>query len=80
MGDVTFLFIIMLVIAGFAFLPLGYFIMKFSEENGKPFAPPDGVPGKEADTKVNDSELKKMSAFYDFISKLDLEDFDKRKS
>jgi len=50
------------------------------KENGKPFAPPDGVPGKEADTKVNDSELKKMSAFYDFISKLDLEDFDKRKS
>ncbi len=37
MGDVTFLFLIMFIIAGFAFLPLGYFIKKFSEENGKPF-------------------------------------------
>jgi bifunctional DNase/RNase len=32
-------------------------------------------------TKVNDAEMKKkMSAFYDFINTLDLDDFDKRKS
>lgn len=46
-------------------------------ETGKPF-PPDS--GKGADTKVSEEEMKKMSAFYDFINTLDLEDFDKRKS
>jgi bifunctional DNase/RNase len=50
------------------------------KETGKPFASPDGTSGKEADTKVSDTEMKKMSAFYDFINTLDLEDFDKRKS
>ncbi len=35
---------------------------------------------KEADTQVSDSEIKKMSAFSDFINTLDFEDFDKRKS
>ncbi len=34
---VTWLFIIMLIIAGCAFAPLGYFIYKFGQENGKPF-------------------------------------------
>ena len=29
---------------------------------------------------ISDEELKKMSAFHDFIDTLDLEDFDKRKS
>ena len=50
------------------------------KETGKPLASPDGQAGKEADTKVSDTEIKKMSAFYDFINTLDLEDFDKRKS
>ena len=48
-------------------------------ETGKPLGA-DGVLGKDVDTKVNESELKRMSAFYDFINTLDLEDFDKRKS
>jgi bifunctional DNase/RNase len=30
--------------------------------------------------KVSDEEMKRMSAFYDFIKTLDLDDFDKRKS
>lgn len=49
------------------------------EETGKPLM--DGVD--EADTKdrkVSEEEMKKMSAFYDFINTLDLDDFDKRKS
>lgn len=46
-------------------------------ETGKP-VPPEG--GKSTDTKVSEDEMKKMSAFYDFINTLDLEDFDKRKS
>ncbi len=49
-------------------------------ETGKPVGSPDGLPAKDADTKVSDDEMKKMSAFYDFINNLDLEDFDKRKS
>jgi uncharacterized protein len=49
-------------------------------ETGKPVSSPDGVAGKDADTKVSEDEMKKMSAFYDFINTLDLEDFDKRKS
>ncbi|MCX7089607.1 MAG: hypothetical protein NTV00_16340 [Methylococcales bacterium] len=37
MGGVTSLFLIMFLIAGFAFAPLGYFIYKFTQENAKPF-------------------------------------------
>jgi uncharacterized protein len=48
-------------------------------ETGKPVGA-DGLGAKDADTKVSDDEMKKMSAFYDFINNLDLEDFDKRKS
>jgi hypothetical protein len=29
---------------------------------------------------VSEDEMRKMSAFYDFINTLDLDDFDKRKS
>jgi bifunctional DNase/RNase len=49
-------------------------------ETGKPLGATDGTAGKDADTKVSEDEMKKMSAFYDFINTLDLEDFDKRKS
>ena len=34
----------------------------------------------EAQTRVNEEELERMSAFRDFIESLDLDDFDKRKS
>jgi len=50
------------------------------QETGKPMPPskPGGKPkGK---SKVDEQELKKLSAFYDFINTLDLEDFDKHKS
>jgi bifunctional DNase/RNase len=48
-------------------------------ESGKPItdeASADLSQGK----KVTDEELKKMSAFQDFINSIDLSDFDKRKS
>jgi len=51
------------------------------KETGKPLTQEGeagGVGGK--DKKVSEEELKKMSAFYDFINTLDLDDFDKRKS
>ena len=49
-------------------------------ETGKPiFEEEEGKVGKGAG--VNDEDMKKkMSAFYDFINTLDLDDFDKRKS
>ncbi len=49
-------------------------------ETGKPiFDEREETPGKSG--KVTDDEMKKkMSAFYEFINTLDLDDFDKRKS
>ena len=49
-------------------------------ETGKPlFEEREEVGGKEKG--LNDEDMKKkMSAFYDFINTLDLDDFDKRKS
>ena len=49
------------------------------KETGKPF-PQEREKGKAGDKEVSEEELKKMSAFYDFINTLDLEDFNKRKS
>ena len=50
-------------------------------ETGKPiFEEGEALPGKQPKA-VNDEDMKKkMSAFYDFINTLDLDDFDKRKS
>lgn len=49
-------------------------------ETGKPIFE-EGEEIKGAGHKVSDAEMKKkMSAFYDFINTLDLDDFDKRKS
>ncbi len=51
------------------------------KETGKPVAEErieGGAVGK--GKKVSEEEMKKMSAFYDFINTLDLDDFDKRKS
>jgi hypothetical protein len=49
------------------------------KETGKPISPgneSEGVKEKE----VSEDELKKMSAFRDFIDKLDLKGLDKHKS
>ena len=51
------------------------------KETGKPLreeSEEEGASGK--GKKVSEEEARKMSAFYDFINTLDLEDFDKRKS
>lgn len=49
-------------------------------ETGKPLAI-DKASGKpSAEGKVDDQEIKKLSAFYDFINTLDLDDLDKHKS
>lgn len=51
------------------------------QESGKPVAA-DGKEEPESGEKkkVSEEELKKLSAFRDFINTLDLEDFNKRKS
>ena len=49
------------------------------KETGKP-VPQEGGKSQTGSKKVSEDELKKMSAFYDFINTLDLEDFNKRKS
>ena len=46
------------------------------KETGKPVSQKESEKGE----KVSEDEMKKMSAFYDFINTLDLDDFDKRKS
>lgn len=52
MGGVTELFLVMLLIAAFAFAPLGYFIYKFTQKNGKPFG--ETEPHGDSPSKVND--------------------------
>ena len=47
------------------------------KETGKPITQEGGIGGGK---KVSEEDMKRMSAFYDFINTLDLEDFDKRKS
>lgn len=37
MGAVIELFLVMMVIAGLAFAPLGYFIYMYTKKNGEPF-------------------------------------------
>ena len=49
------------------------------KETGKP-VPQESETGGSDGKKVSDDDMKRMSAFYDFINTLDLEDFDKRKS
>jgi hypothetical protein len=45
------------------------------KETGKP------IPEqRETGGKISEEELRRASAFYDFINTLDLDDFDKRKS
>ena len=48
-------------------------------ETGKPVIS-EGEGDADGGKKVSDEEVRRMSAFHDFINTLDLDDFDKRKS
>lgn len=48
------------------------------KETGKPIQEMEA--GEAGGKKPSEEEIRRMSAFYDFINTLDLEDFDKRKS
>jgi len=51
------------------------------KDTGEPLADDEGGDGVEKkNRKISEEEIKRMSAFRDFIDTLDLEDFDKRKS
>ncbi len=51
------------------------------KETGKPVTPEKGGGKAEGGGKsVSEEEMKRLSAFQDFINTLDLDDFDKRKS
>ena len=52
MGGVTELFLVMLIIAAAAFAPLGYFIYKYTQKNGKPFG--ETEPHGDSQSFVND--------------------------
>jgi hypothetical protein len=52
MGGVIELFILMLVIAGVAFAPLGYFIYKYMGKNAKPFG--ETEPHGDSPSAIND--------------------------
>jgi hypothetical protein len=52
MGEVTELFLVMLVLAGAAFAPLGYFIYKFTQTNAKPFG--ETEPYGDSPSVIND--------------------------
>jgi hypothetical protein len=52
MGEVTELFLVMLVLAGAAFAPLGYFIYKFTQTNAKPFG--ETEPHGDSPSVIND--------------------------
>ena len=49
------------------------------KETGKPISQ-EGEVVEAGDKEVSEDEMKNMSAFYDFINTLDLDDFNKRKS
>ncbi|MBI4285434.1 MAG: bifunctional nuclease family protein [Chloroflexi bacterium] len=49
------------------------------QETGKPLGQEKGEASEKGKV-VSEEEMKRMSAFYDFINTLDMEDFNKRKS
>lgn len=58
-GDLIQLVVAMLVIALVAFAPLGYFILKFTQENGKPFG--ETEPHGDSPSLVNDLAEKAIA-------------------
>ena len=60
MGQVAELFIVMFIVAGAAFLPLGYFIYQYTQKKNAPFE--DTAPHGEQPSVVNDF-AEKVIAF-----------------
>ncbi len=57
----------MLIIAGFAFAPLGYFIYMYTMKEGEPFG--DTEPHGDSESKVLDLAEQAINAVKSFIAK-----------
>ncbi len=66
-GDLIQLVVAMLVIALLAFAPLGYFILKFTQENGKPFG--EIEPHGDSPSLVSDLAEKAIAFAKGLVSK-----------
>jgi hypothetical protein len=49
-GDVIFMYVVMLIVAGLAFAPLGYFIYMYTKKSGEPFG--DTEPHGDSESMV----------------------------
>ncbi len=67
MGGVTELFVVMIIVAAFAFAPLGYFIYKFTQEGGKPFG--EIEPHGDSPSVVNDFAEKAIKFVKELLAK-----------
>lgn len=66
-GDLVELIVAMLLIALIAFAPLGYFILKFTQENGKPFG--ETEPHGDSPSLVNDLAEKAIAFVKGLLAK-----------
>jgi hypothetical protein len=67
MGGVTELFFVMIIVAAFAFAPLGYFIYRFTKASDKPFG--DIEPHGDSPSAVNDFAEKAIKFVKDKLVK-----------
>ncbi len=67
MGEVTELFLVMLIVAAFAFAPLGYFIYKFTKAGDKPFG--EIEPHGDSHSMVNDFAEKAIGYVQKLLGK-----------
>ena len=67
MGEIIEIAVIMIIIAGLAFLPLGYFINNYTTKNGEPFGDIEPHGDKESPVLVYAAKL--IALVKGFISK-----------
>ncbi len=67
MGEVTELFLVMIIVGMFAFAPLGYFIYMFTKDSGKPFG--DIEPHGDSPSVVNDFAEKAIKYVKGLLAK-----------
>lgn len=66
MGDVVELWLGMLILAAAAFAPLGYFIYKFTQKNGRPFG--ETEPHGDSPSLINDFAEKVIAIVKGLVS------------
>ena len=67
MGGVTELFFVMIIVAAFAFAPLGYFIYRFTKASDKPFG--DIEPHGDSPSLVNELAENAIDFFKGLLAK-----------